>query len=114
MKVVYAYIKKSKFDDVSLALHEMSEVSGITVTGARGWGRSGDDSSDLKQYVGRLEENLKIEVVCPDELSEKVASAIRRSAHTGVRGDGVVYVVDVESAGRIGSERRTNDRADEA
>jgi nitrogen regulatory protein PII len=39
---------------------------------------------------------VKIEILCRDELVEEVVSAIGESAHTGLRGDGKIYVTPVE------------------
>jgi nitrogen regulatory protein PII len=104
MKAVYAYVKKSKFDDVSMALHQIPDVSGITVSDARGWGRAGDAGEVEKQYEGHLDENVKIEIVCTDELADAVVTTIRKHGHTGIRGDGLVYVFAIDDAVRIGAD----------
>lgn len=49
---------------------------------------------------------MKLEVFCRDELVEEVVAAIERAAHTGLKGDGKIYVVNVEQAVRISTGER--------
>jgi nitrogen regulatory protein PII len=84
----------------------------MSLTEVRGFGRS-----KSKNAPHRLTDNLddyvphvKIEIVCPDELVETVVSVIQKAAHTGLRGDGKVYVLPVETALRI----QTNERGPNA
>jgi nitrogen regulatory protein PII len=112
LKAVYAYIKRSRFDDVSIALYQIPDVSGITVFDARGWGRRGEDTTEGEQYAGQLEENMKIEIVCPDELADAVSETIWKHAHTGLRGDGLVYVFTIDNYVRIGADIDNTDEAD--
>jgi nitrogen regulatory protein PII len=112
MKAVYAYLKKTRLDDVSMALYQMIDVSGITVTDTRGWGRGGDDTEKEKQYNGHLEDNVKIEILCTDELADVVVATIRKHAHTGLRGDGLVYVFTIDNDARIGTDIDDLEEAD--
>jgi nitrogen regulatory protein P-II 1 len=45
--------------------------------------------------------NVRIEIVSPDDMFERLASINREACHTGQAGDGVVWVTPVESTGRI-------------
>lgn len=49
---------------------------------------------------------MLIEVYCKDEIVQEVVSAIETTAHTGLRGDGKVYVIPVEHAVRISTDER--------
>jgi len=53
---------------------------------------------------------VKLEVVVPDALAERVVEAIADAAQTGRIGDGKIFVVPVETAVRI----RTGESGDTA
>lgn len=102
MKKVEAFIKAHQLDDVTLSLHHVDGLTGVTVNEARGFGRgrgSEHNPDDFHQVV-------RIEVFCADALAETVVQTIERAGHTGLRGDGKVYVIPVEQAVRISSGER--------
>ena len=103
MKQIIAYIKPLKFDNAMLALHKIEGLSGISVLEMRGCGRSRRETSgsifDEESYG--LVSRLKLEIACCDELLEQVVTALQESAHTGLRGDGKIYVLPVLEAVRI-------------
>lgn len=105
MKEIKAYIKSHKLADVTLALHHVEELTGMSVVDVRGFGRSRAqkafkgmdyDPADYDPYT-------KIEIVCRDSLVDEIVSIIKKTAHTGLRGDGKIYVSNVENAVRIES-----------
>ena len=53
---------------------------------------------------------VKIEVVVPDQLADKVVSTIAGAAKTGSIGDGKVFVLPIDEATRI----RTGERGESA
>ncbi|HKX79471.1 MAG TPA: P-II family nitrogen regulator [Novosphingobium sp.] len=110
MKKIEAIIKPFKLDEVKEALHEVG-VSGITVTEAKGFGRQKGHTELYRgaEYVVDFLPKVKLEVVVPDSLVDRVVEAITQAAQTGRIGDGKIFVVPVESAVRI----RTGER-DEA
>lgn len=110
MKKIEAIIKPFKLDEVKEALHEVG-VSGITVTEAKGFGRQKGHTELYRgaEYVVDFLPKVKLEVVVPDDLSDRVVEAITGAAQTGRIGDGKIFVVPIESAVRI----RTGER-DEA
>ena len=107
MKKVEAIIKPFKLDDVKDALTEAG-VLGMTVTEARGFGRSLGKREVYRgaEYVVDLVPKLKIEVVVNDDMVDQVVEAILKSAFTGKIGDGKVFVIPLEEAIRI----RTGER----
>ncbi len=103
MKQVIAYIKPHKLDNIMLALHGIEKLTGISVLEMRGCGRSRKASQTSifdKDNYG-LVSRLKLEIACCDELVEQVITALQDSAHTGLRGDGKIYVLPVLEAVRI-------------
>ncbi len=108
MKEIKAYIKPHKLSAVTLALHRVEGLSGMSVSDARGFGRG-----RAKEAPHTIREDLvdfipcvKIEIVCLDDLVEEVIETIRSEAHTGLRGDGKIYVAPVEDAVRISTGER--------
>ena len=103
MKEIKAYIKPHKLAEVTLALHKVKGLTGMSVVDVRGFGRGRAKDAprriveDLVDFVP----HVKIEIVCLDELVEKIVSVIEKTAHTGLRGDGKIYVSEIETALRI-------------
>jgi nitrogen regulatory protein PII len=104
MKKIEAYIKPHKLDNVTMAIQKLEGLRGMSVVDVRGFGRGEertaphprtDDLMDFAHYV-------RIEIFCKDELVEELVSVIDRTAYTGLRGDGKIYVLDVEKAFKIG------------
>ena len=104
MKTIIAFIKPHKLDDVTLALQKLDGLTGMSVSTVHGFGR-GKASED----VAAREEHVRIEIVCLDDLIDEAVSTIEQAAHTGLRGDGKIYVYDVESAVRISTGERGDD-----
>lgn len=112
MQEIKAYIQPHKLSEVTLALHQVEGLTGLSVTNVQGFGRGRAKGApqrivdDLVEYMPRV----KLEIVCRDELVEEVIAAIEKTAHTGLRGDGKIYVTPVEIAVRIS----TGERGEEA
>jgi len=108
MKEVRAYIKPHKLVEVLLALHKVEGLTGLSISEIKGLGRGGIKDSqehltdDLVNYIP----HVRIEIVCHDELVEEIVSRIQDSAHTGLRGDGKIYVSAMETAVRISTGER--------
>jgi nitrogen regulatory protein P-II 1 len=111
MKKVEAIIKPFKLDDAKEALGEIG-VQGMSVSEVKGFGRQKGHSELYRgaEYVVDFLPKLKIEVVVPDELVEKVTLALSDAARTGKIGDGKIFVLPVEEAIRI----RTGESGDTA
>jgi len=107
VKKVEAIIKPFKLDDVKDALME-SGILGMTVTEARGFGRSLGKREVYRgaEYVVDLIPKLKVEVVVHDDMVDTVVEAILKAAFTGKIGDGKIFVVPLDEAIRI----RTGER----
>lgn len=112
MKEIKAYIKPHKLSAITLALHDVKGLTGMSVVDVRGFGRGrGKDApsrivDELVDYVP----HVKIEIVCLDEQVIEIVSLIEQTAHTGLRGDGKIYVSGIEEAVRI----QTGERGEEA
>lgn len=102
MRKVEAIIKPFKLDEVKESLAEI-EVSGMTVTEVKGFGRTGGKKEVYRgsAYVVDFVPKVKVEVVVPDELVRAVVDAITEGARTGRVGDGKIFVSPVEEVVRI-------------
>jgi len=111
MKKVEAIIKPFKLDDVKDALNGIG-VNGMTITEVKGFGRQ---KGHVEVYIGTEYEvnflpKVKIEVVIPDSIIDKVISTIIDKAKTGNIGDGKIFIYSLEDVIRI----RTGDKGEAA
>ena len=108
MKMIVAYIKPRMLPKVVLALQDIEGLSGASIGQVEGFGRGRAKDApdrvqrDLMPYVPRV----RIEVACNDTLAPRVVDTIARTAHTGLRGDGKIYVFSLEDAVRISTHER--------
>ena len=111
MKLITAIVKPFKVDDVKEALTNIG-VHGMTISEVRGFGRQKGHTELYRgsEYTIDFLPKVKIEVVVPDSLVDKVVSVICQSAKTGSIGDGKVFVLSMSEAIRI----RTGERGEDA
>jgi len=108
MKEIRAYIKPHKLQEVALALHKVKGLTGMSIIDIRGFGRGwlqGEPRTRAEDVLDMVP-HVKIEMICSDQLVDKVISVIEKTAHTGLRGDGKIYVSSVEMAVRIETAER--------
>jgi len=106
MKVITAMVQPFMLSKVTHALEEISGFPGLTVTDVRGFGRekSTHDARARHRVIEDFVEYIKkarIEIVARDEMIDLIVETIRRTAHTGNRGDGKIFVWPVERVVRI-------------
>jgi len=105
MKRIVAFIKPHKLQAVTLALHKVGGMTGMSVTDGRGFGRlplrEPDKIFDFAPHV-------RLEIVCENELVDTVTAVIQQAAHTGLRGDGRIFVSPVEMSVRISTGERSD------
>ena len=111
MKKIEAIVKPFKLDEVREALSEIG-VTGLTVTEVKGFGRQKGHTELYRgsEYTVDFLPKVKIEVVVPENLVEKVVTTIAGAAKTGSIGDGKVFVSDLQQIVRI----RTGERGEAA
>jgi nitrogen regulatory protein P-II 1 len=107
MLKIEAVLQPSKLDAVKDALLEAG-IEGMTILEARGHGRQKGHTEFYRgrEYTVDLLPKVKIEMVIPDDMREKVEQAIMSSARTGRIGDGKIFVSRVEEAIRIRNDER--------
>ena len=111
MKKIEAIIKPFKLEDVKDALGAV-EVSGMTVSEVKGYGRQQGHSELYRgaEYVVDFLPKIKIEIIVKEDDVDKAVEAIIRSARTGKIGDGKIFISPIERVIRI----RTNEENEEA
>jgi nitrogen regulatory protein P-II 2 len=102
MKLITAIIKPFKLEDVRDALTKLG-VAGLTVSEGKGFGRQKGHTEIYRgaEYTVNFLPKIKIEVVVPDDRTDRVVEAIASTAKTGQIGDGKIFVIEVEHAVRI-------------
>ncbi len=108
MKLIIAVVKPFKVTEIVDAVQKETDFPGLTVCDARGFGRektsSGEHShgEELRDFT---DHSLLLTAV-PDERAESCADLISSVAHTGLPGDGKVFVLSLDGAIRIGTGER--------
>ncbi|MCB2184972.1 MAG: P-II family nitrogen regulator [Deltaproteobacteria bacterium] len=104
MKEVKAYIKKHKLDEVERSLRKIEGLTGFSVSEFQGhgagWRGPGQEEAIAYQH------GVKLEIICRDDLVDQVVEHIAKAAHTGLKGDGKIYVASIEQAVRISTGER--------
>ncbi len=112
MKKIDAYIKKQRLNEIIDQLHEIEGLTGVSVHEIKGFGRSREENLPVHivDNVLNAVPSVKLEIVCVDNLVDSVVGAVEKGGHTGLHGDGKIYISTVEEAIRIS----TGDRGEEA
>ena len=109
MKKIEAIVKPHKLEDVKDGLNELG-IKGMTITEVKGYGRQKGHTEIYRgaEYVVDFIPKVKIEVVVPADIVDRVVDKIRESANTGKIGDGKIFVIPIERIVRVrtGEENR--------
>ncbi len=104
MKEIKAIIQPFMLSKVTSALQKITDFPGMTVTRVQGFGKEKAKGAphriveDLIDYVPKI----KIEIVVNNEdMMEDVIRIIMENAHTGNKGDGKIFIHDIEHVIRI-------------
>ena len=111
MKYLLAYIAPDMRSRVVDALID-AHVPGMTISDAHGFGQEHDAvHPEHHEFAGlEMTKKLRLEIFCHDADIERLLQAIYTAAHTGHRGDGKVFVLDVADALRL----KTGERGEKA
>jgi len=111
MKLVIAYIKPFKLDDVKSALKDAG-VSGMTIGEVSGFGRQSGQTEVYRgaEYTVDFVPKVRIEVLVADGDASGVVDTIATTAHSEEIGAGKIVVVSVDEVVRI----RTGERGEDA
>ena len=101
MRMILAIVQPFKVEEVKLALHALTGLTGATFSAARGFGRGRQDAPLSDEAIKGTTERVRVEVVVPAAMENIVVEAIQKAAHTGNRGDGKIFVLSVQRGVRI-------------
>mgnify|MGYP003328475544 FL=1 len=101
MKKIEAIIRKSKFNEVKEALHNV-EVNFFTYWDVTGVGneKQGQVYRGVTYSTTDIERRF-LSIVVSDEFQERTVEAIQKSAYSGEVGDGKIFILPAEDAIRI-------------
>ena len=101
MKKIEAIIRKSKFDDVKEALHEI-EVNFFSYWDVTGVGneKQGHVYRGVSYSTSDIQRRF-LSIVVSDTFLDRTVEAILKTAYTGVVGDGKIFVSNIEETYRI-------------
>lgn len=111
--MVEVVVQPFKLDAVILALEELADFRGVTVSDCRGFGqekldaahgvtagaaRAHRDEGDVIDFTTKV----KLEIaVSGKEAAARIVDAVARTAHTGRRGDGKIFVWPITRVVRV-------------
>lgn len=103
MKHIIAYIRPNKLPAVTLALHRLPGLPGMSFCEVRGFSsdRAPKSGPPIVQDLIDYTPYVRIEVFCGNEQAYEVKHTIENAARTGKNGDGKIYVAEVSEAIRI-------------
>jgi len=111
MKLVLAIVKPFKVTEIVDAVANDPLFPGLTTFDVRGFG---SEKTALHEHT--REEDLRdftphaaVMVASPADRVSEVVETIRRVAHTGLAGDGKVFVLDLEAVWRIATDDQGED-----
>lgn len=106
MKKIEAIIRKSKFDDVRDALHQI-EVNFFSYWDVTGVGneKKGHVYRGVSYSTADIQRRY-ISIVVSDEFLDRTVDAVLEAAHTGSVGDGKVFVSTVDEAYRVRTKEK--------
>lgn len=106
MKEIRAYIQPHKLSQLTMALMEIPDFPGISVSECEGFGREHTRHvQDYRPFLSRL----RLEIFAPDEMADLIFTTIMSVARSGNHGDGKVYLLDVVEGARIATGERSAD-----
>lgn len=102
MKLIIAYIRPDRLNAVKQELYA-KEIYSLSVTNVLGAGRQKGFTETYRGVV--MEVNLlkkvRLEIGVNDDFLDKAIESIKKGAHTGKEGDGVIFVTELAKALRI-------------
>ena len=106
MKKIEAIIRKSRFDEVKHALHEI-EVNFFTYWDVTGVGneKQGHVYRGVAYSTTDIQRRL-LSIVVSDSFLDKTLAVLLEKAYTGEIGDGKIFVSDIEEAYRIRTKEK--------
>lgn len=102
MKLIIAYVRPEKLNDVKQALYAR-EVCSLSVTNVLGSGRQKGFTETYRGVIREVNllKKVRLEIGVNDDFLDTTLEAIKTAGHTGNEGDGVIFVLELAMAQRI-------------
>ena len=96
MKLITAIIRPNLLDRLVVALEDVQDFPGMTVSEAEGFGQG--LRTTVYDSLNPFKPKKRIEIAANDPMVEEIVKIIRSHAHTGKKGDGVIFVMPIDDA----------------
>lgn len=93
-KLVVAIVRPFLIDKLVVAFEAIENFPGITVSEAEGFGQRLRNTLD--DALNPFHQKKRIEIAAPVGMIDEIIEAIHKHAHTGKKGDGIIWVMPVE------------------
>ena len=109
MKLIIAYIKPEKLNDVKQALYN-NKITRMSITNSLGCGQQKGYSENYRGAIREVNllKKIRIEIAINDEFKDLTIKTILKSAHTGNIGDGKIFVLPIEETIKIRTKENKN------
>ena len=102
MKEIRAIVRPHRLQRLRDALRAIPNFPGVTLFRAEGFtAPAALDKRSVREELTDFSDKVMVCVLAETEMVEPIRQAIMQACHTGQIGDGLVWVVDVESMHRI-------------
>ena len=102
MKLITCVVKPHRLDAVREAVEDAG-VRGATVTEVEGFGRQGGHTEVFRgvEYDVDFVPKARVEILCDDDVVERIVDAVSEVARTDRIGDGKIWVAEASHVTRI-------------
>ncbi|MDD0812180.1 P-II family nitrogen regulator [Curvibacter sp. RS43] len=102
MREIRAIVRPSRLNKLRDALRAIPNFPGVTIFKAEGFtAPAAVEKRTVKEELTDFTPKLMVCVLCDVAMVDTIRDAIISACHTGQIGDGLVWVVDLESTHRI-------------
>jgi len=107
VKLITAFLPQEVVEAVLRALNKQ-HVHGFSISHVRGSGQEYDYKPDFLDFNADtgITRKVRIETACHDSEVEGILDAIYKAGHTGLRGNGKVFVTPIDDALRLKTGER--------
>jgi nitrogen regulatory protein P-II 1 len=110
MKKIEAIIKPFKLDELKEALNHLG-IFGMTVSEVKGFGRQKGHTEVYRgaEYEVDFIPKVKVEIVVPKDMTDKVVETIISAVNSGKIGDGKIFILPIDGVCRVRTGERDKD-----
>ncbi len=111
MKEIKAVIQPHMLNRVLDVLHDCEHFPGVTISDCQGQGRGRGKGGRYEAQTDTIffAKKVKLEICCGDDVCDHLLDLIRKAAHTGQPGDGIVTVSTLDRVARIRTQEEQDD-----